>query len=503
MKSPSPTPHRRPRRFGLEKLVAVISILVIVILAAFFSVIAITQIRQSRMAIDSRNELAPVILDRHRMVINLQRMLGAGDMMIAATSPERRRESMLTARAIAGHPTFLAYAEARRLLTECAQTLQNGAELLSRRDALPADDLSMRREMERQAVMQWQSCRQRLETLADTLVVEGARLTTDRFEELADGSRTATALTLTGLACAIVLVIVLMMQIRRRIIVPVVDASSALHRIHQHQPFVPLIPTHIAEISTLQEDIAAVRGLIEDLYATREDLERSNADLEQFAYVASHDLREPLRMISGFLGLIERRYGEMLDKDGREFIAFANEGANRMDRLILDLLEYSRVGRLCRPIAPYPLEEAIQTAIASLTQNIHDAHATIDIGPDLPMVDCDPSEITRLFQNLLGNALKYRDPSRPPAIRITADRNDGFWRIDVADNGLGIEPQFHDRIFLLFQRLHTRDEYPGTGIGLAICKKIVERHGGKIWLDSTPGEGTTFHLTLPAPSPLP
>jgi PAS domain S-box-containing protein len=227
------------------------------------------------------------------------------------------------------------------------------------------------------------------------------------------------------------------------------------------------------------------------------ELERSNAELEQFAYVASHDLREPLRMISSYLSLLERRYGGSLAGDGMEFLAFARDGAMRMDRLVLDLLEFSRIERKGSPIVAMDVEPSLRQALRHLEPAIAESGAEIRIADAPPRVMGDPEQILRLFQNLIGNAVKYRALGRPPRITVSWRQDGAVWEFTVADNGIGIEPQFHERIFGIFQRLHTVDRYEGTGIGLAICRKIVERHSGRIWLDSVPGEGTSFHFTLP------
>ncbi|MGE4281233.1 MAG: ATP-binding protein [Magnetospirillum sp.] len=225
-------------------------------------------------------------------------------------------------------------------------------------------------------------------------------------------------------------------------------------------------------------------------------LEASNTELEQFAYVASHDLREPLRMVNAFVGLLERRYGEQLDKEGREYIGFARDGAQRMDRLILDLLEYSRVGAESRPLAVIDLTHSAQAARHDLSMAIAERGAVLEMPEQLPMVWGDPGELTRLLVNLIGNSLKYRHPDRPSLIRLAVECADGMATCRVEDNGIGISPQYFDRIFRIFQRLHGRDLYEGTGIGLAVCKKIVERHGGRIWVSSAPDQGTTFFFTL-------
>ncbi len=230
-----------------------------------------------------------------------------------------------------------------------------------------------------------------------------------------------------------------------------------------------------------------------------EELKRSNAELEQFAYVASHDLREPLRMVNSYLSLLQRRYGDKLDQDAKEFIGFARDGGVRMDRLILDLLEYSRVGRRSKPMAPTAVGDVIATACHNLEVAIAERGTILHMPADLPVVQADSNELTRLLQNLIGNAIKYCAPDTVPEITIGWTDEPDHWRFDVRDNGLGIAPEHFDRIFMVFQRLHSRGEYEGTGIGLAICRKIVEHHGGRIWLTSEPGKGSTFHFTLAKP----
>jgi PAS domain S-box-containing protein len=247
------------------------------------------------------------------------------------------------------------------------------------------------------------------------------------------------------------------------------------------------------------KDVTKRRLAEEALRLKAEELERSNIELEQFAYVASHDLREPLRMVGSYVELLARRYADKLDADAMEFIAFARDGAKRMDRLILDLLEYSRIGRITRPMVMVGLDKVLDRCLKALAAKIEEADATIVL-PDapLPAVLGDADELGRLFQNLIGNAVKYRAPDRKAEIRLSAERDGLMWRITVADNGIGIEPQFFDRVFLIFQRLHKRGDYEGTGIGLSICKKIAEHHNGRIWVESEVGQGSRFFVTLPA-----
>jgi len=248
-------------------------------------------------------------------------------------------------------------------------------------------------------------------------------------------------------------------------------------------------------------DVSERRRIQEALERRTRELARSNAELEQFAYVASHDLQEPLRMVASYAQLLERRYGDRLDEDAREFIRYMVEGARRMRDLINDLLDYSRVGRRGRPFAPVSLETVLEEVLAALEPAITETEARITCGP-LPELRADEAQMRQLFQNLLSNAIKFRG-EEPPRVHVGARREGALWHITVEDNGIGIDPQYAERIFLLFQRLHTQREYPGTGIGLAICKKIVERHGGRIWVDTDRRRGAAFHLVLPESPPEP
>jgi signal transduction histidine kinase len=254
-----------------------------------------------------------------------------------------------------------------------------------------------------------------------------------------------------------------------------------------------------AELRKANEDLAAEVTLRteteKDLQLTLLELERSNSELQQFAYVASHDLQEPLRMISSYVQLLERRYKDKLDEDADEFIAYAVDGAKRMQGLISDLLQLSRFGTRERSLGAVDCEVVLDQALANLQASIAECCAHVTHGP-LPTVKADSMQLVQLFQNLIGNAVKFRG-TETQNIHVSAEPKNGKWLFSVRDNGIGIDPEHSDRIFGIFQRLHGRGEYSGTGIGLAICKKIVEGHGGQIWVDSEPGKGATFFFTLP------
>jgi len=249
--------------------------------------------------------------------------------------------------------------------------------------------------------------------------------------------------------------------------------------------------------NALREANVRLNTELEERKIAQRELARSNAELEQFAYVASHDLQEPLRMVASFTQLLAKRYRTKLDADADEFIGFAVDGARRMQLLLNDLLAYSRVGTRGKLFEPTDCNEVLQEALANLTAAIEESDAAVNAGP-LPKVAGDEVQLLQLFQNLISNALKFHNPGQPPQIRISAQREGSNWVFTVRDNGIGIAPEHQDRIFLIFQRLHQRHEYPGTGIGLALCKKIVERHGGRLWVESAPGPGSTFYFTIPA-----
>ncbi len=259
------------------------------------------------------------------------------------------------------------------------------------------------------------------------------------------------------------------------------------------------------------QDFTERKRAEEALKRLTEELTRSNRELEQFAYVASHDLQEPLRIVASYTQLLARRYRGKLDTDADEFITFAVDGANRMQRLINDLLSYSRVSTRGKPFEPTNSETSLEQALLNLRAAIEESQAVVTHDP-LPTVNADATQMVQLFQNLIGNAIKFRKPDEPPRVHVSAEwrvpsgekpvtRHTTHvtpeWLFSICDSGIGIDPQYHDRIFVIFQRLHGKSEYPGTGIGLATVARIIHRHGGRIWAEGEVGKGATFYFTLP------
>ncbi|HEY6745702.1 MAG TPA: ATP-binding protein [Mycobacteriales bacterium] len=305
----------------------------------------------------------------------------------------------------------------------------------------------------------------------------------------------------------VALLFVLAFGLRRVVERPLSRLAGEVRRVADGDFEAKLEGTGPREIVGLGADVEAMRRqIVAEFHALREardrldqqtqELERSNTELEQFAYVASHDLQEPLRKVASFTQLLERRSKGQLDERADQYIAFAVDGAKRMQGLINDLLSFSRVGRLTREHVEVDAGTLVEQALADLSLAIEDAGATVTVAPDLPRVSVDQALVVGVFQNLIGNAIKFRG-DEPPRIEVGVADAGTEWEFSVADNGIGIEPEYADRIFVIFQRLHPKDAYPGTGIGLAMCRKIIEYHGGRIWLDTSVPHGTTFRFTLP------
>ncbi len=290
------------------------------------------------------------------------------------------------------------------------------------------------------------------------------------------------------------------LQVRAKLVVPILTQADLWGLLIAHQCAGPRqwtdFETELLQQLANQMAIALTQAqLLEQERLQRQELMRSNEELQQFAYVASHDLQEPLRMVTSYLQILERRYQGKLDSDADDFIQYAVDGATRMRSLINDLLAYSRIGTRGQAFELTNCNDVVGQAIANLKVAIAESEAIVTYD-NLPQVQADPAQLTRLFQNLISNAIKFRSEA-PIQIQIKASQREDGWLFSVQDNGIGLDPQYAERIFVIFQRLNNRISYAGTGIGLAICKKIVERHGGSIWVQSQPHKGATFYFTIP------
>jgi light-regulated signal transduction histidine kinase (bacteriophytochrome) len=278
------------------------------------------------------------------------------------------------------------------------------------------------------------------------------------------------------------------------------DAGLPVHyRLRRKDGQIRWVESRVSMVKDSDGKPIGVRGVTTDITELRQveaELRRSNEELQQFAYVASHDLQEPLRMVTSYLQLIEQRYADQLDEQAHEFIDFAVGGATRMKQLINDLLAYSRVQTNREAFKPVDVSALVDSVLANLGSQIEETGAMVERDP-LPTVRGNATLLTQLFQNLLNNALKFHGENAPK-IEVRAERKGPMWQFAVRDNGIGLDPRYADRIFVLFQRLHSQTKYTGTGIGLTICKKVVESHAGEIWVESQPGQGATFFFTLPA-----
>ncbi|MFI2453980.1 ATP-binding protein [Streptomyces sp. NPDC019539] len=415
--------------------------------------------------------------------------------------------------ALAGDPALLAAVSGAE---ETAESWRTGHAVplveRARRGALPS---SATTELQSSKVA-FDRLRERFDDLNETLTAERSRARAEMHR-----TRTGHNWVLAGmLAAFVVFAALLVVVLQRAVGRPLGGLRTAAQRVadgdfeHRIEPGGPAETRHLAaaveamrvrvldalRASQRREELLAQRTAVLDEQAL--ELRRSNAELEQFAYVASHDLQEPLRKVASFCQLLEKRYGDQLDDRAKQYIDFAVDGAKRMQVLINDLLTYSRVGRLNDARDTVGMDSALDGALANLGTSVEEAGAVVERPDDLPTTTGDPMLLTMLWQNLIGNAVKFRAPDRTPVIRITVEpETDGevpAWHYRVDDNGIGIPEEFAEKVFVIFQRLHGRDVYTGTGIGLALCKKIVEHHGGRIWIDTERTEGTRIHFTLPA-----
>lgn len=337
----------------------------------------------------------------------------------------------------------------------------------------------------------------------------------DRVRGQLDDARHARDRTLIALLVVFALcVVALSVLLQRTVARPLNDLAEASRRVrssrYRRQRIEVGGPSDVRAVAAAVEDMRS--RLVEELDAAQEretvlaqqavELRRSNSELEQFAYVASHDLQEPLRKVASFCQLLDKRYGTELDGRGKQYIDFAVDGAKRMQVLINDLLTFSRVGRVHDSWTPVELDQSLDRALANLALVIEESGTTVVRESPLPAITGDPTTLAMIWQNLIGNAVKFRRPDEPCVITVGCERDGDDWHFTVADNGIGIAPEFAEKVFVIFQRLHGRDEYDGTGIGLALCRKIIEFHGGRIWLDPDSRQGARVHFSLPAdPAP--
>ncbi|WUV84604.1 CHASE3 domain-containing protein [Streptomyces sp. NBC_01476] len=383
-----------------------------------------------------------------------------------------------------------------------------------------------------------QHARQGLPTATDSDLLDGSRHAFDRIRALyaaedahlladrqhsqrqlrhIEGQRDAVFLAM--LACFLLAALVLALLLRQSVGRPLNRLREGALRVADGDFEGRITPAGPADLRILAETVEAMRDRLAgalgeaheqrgrlsvqaaELTSQAEELRRSNAELEQFAYVASHDLQEPLRKVASFCQLLEKRYRDKLDERGVQYIDFAVDGAKRMQVLITDLLAFSRVGRTFDGRLPVRLDTALDAALANLAGALEESGAQVRRPDALPEVTGDVTLLTMVWQNLIGNALKFHSPDRPPVITVTSGTGpDGMYTFGVADNGIGIPAEFAEKVFVIFQRLHSRDVYEGTGIGLAMCRKIVEHHGGRISVDTGFTEGTRIRFTLPAPA---
>jgi signal transduction histidine kinase len=437
--------------------------------------------------------------------------------------------------ALTGSDDFLApyragVSDERRLITQMRGMTRDGA-VLAQLSAIDAQAAAWRAEVaepiiaaaRRGATGDVQSIlSERARTRFDQIRASASALR-DRVGALrkaaADQIRATQRAVVTLLVLAGVVMIVaglaLALLLRQLVTRPVVTLAGEVRRVARGEYEREIASGGPPEVARLARDINAMRQqIVADLGTVRqarlqleeanqlleqqaEELTRSNRDLEQFAYVASHDLQEPLRKVASFCQLLQRRYSGQLDERADQYIAFAVDGAQRMQRLINDLLAFSRIGRITSGFSDIDLDRVVADAAAQLNWRSEQVDGGITWS-GLPTVRGEEPLLSALFANLISNSLKFRHPDRPPRVHVEAERIGDEWHISCADNGIGIEPEYADKVFVIFQRLHPKNEYPGTGIGLAIAKKIIEYHGGRIWLDTQAREGTVIQFALPA-----
>jgi signal transduction histidine kinase len=499
------------RRHSLRRRVATASLAILVLLAALFTTIIASVLNFKHRGDEAISRWQPAFsLSQQALADLVNQETGvrgyalSGDPRLLQPytdfRPEERRNEASLQRLLEGHSGLLQEFAVFRTAAESWRAGVAGPAIAAARAGDPGVAASVGTATAKQAF--------------DTVRTKSAALTraiaAQRDDALA-ARRSAVRLVwiAVGISAGLIVLSGLMLWrgLRATVLMPVeelatqtraVAEGSIDQRIHASGP--PELAGLGRDVDSMRARIASELARVEQarssLAERSEELARSNADLEQFAYVASHDLSEPLRKVANFCQLLERQYGDQLDDKAKQYIAFAVDGAKRMQNLIADLLSFSRVGRTTEAFETVDLDHTLSRALAVLEDRVAATDAEVVRAP-LPRVDGDPTLLVALFQNLVGNALKYASPERRPRIEISVEPHEPGWLFTVADNGIGIDPKYAERIFTIFQRLHLRDQYGGTGIGLALCRKIVEFHRGRIWLADADGPGARFQFTLP------
>ncbi|MEU2157617.1 CHASE3 domain-containing protein [Streptomyces sp. NPDC019396] len=522
---PGATPTRRDRRprLTVPMWLGIVLAAILVVVTGFAAVGAQLLSRTAAESDDLVDRIQPARVDAYRMQkALLDQETGVRGFVLSRdprwlepyTQGHKEEESALRAlrEALAGESSLLAVVSATEEAADAWRTGYAGPLVARAREGtLPASATTQLQ----QSKAAFDRLREQFDALNETLTAERSTARAEMHLTRAGHNWALAGM----LAAFVVFVVVLVVVLHRAVGRPLDELRTAARRVadgdfeYRIEPGGPAETRHLAaaveamrvrvldalRASQQREELLAQRTGVLDEQAL--ELRRSNADLEQFAYVASHDLQEPLRKVASFCQLLEKRYGDQLDDRAKQYIGFAVDGAKRMQVLINDLLTYSRLGRLNDASDTVGMDSALDAALANLATAMDEAGAVVERPDDLHCTTGDPVLLTMLWQNLIGNAVKFRAPDRPPLIRVTVEAKiDGevrVWHYCVADNGIGIPEEFAEKIFVIFQRLHGRDAYTGTGIGLALCKKIVEHRGGRIWIDAEQTEGTRIHFTLP------
>ncbi|HEY2205217.1 MAG TPA: ATP-binding protein [Pseudonocardia sp.] len=525
---PPPATRRRQvasRHWSLRRQTSVIGVTCTLVIVLAIVVGSLALVRLDRARTDVVDELDPALLLTEQLTVSLvnqesgvRGFLATGDTTFLDPYEEGRRREATT---VAALQQLAAAASRPELAAGLVPVLEAGNRWA---DEYAKPSIDAARAGSSRATPDPKVGKALFDSLRAAIASDQAGLQQARREARGELSSAATTLTVIGVALALAVVLLLIglaLWSRRTVTVPLIRLAGTVRSVAEGRfdrtVEVEAGPREVVQLAgdidhmrgRILTELDSMRALNQRLDVQTTNLERSNRDLEQFAYAASHDLQEPLRKVTGFCELLASRYSDQLDERATTYIGFAVDGARRMSVLINGLLAFSRVGRSETPMEPHDLGVLLDHALSQLGRLIADTDATITHDP-LPTVPGEAPLLTTLLQNLVGNAIKFRG-AEPPRIHLGVDRQGERWRFSVTDNGIGIEPDYADKIFVIFQRLHAKDAYPGTGIGLAMCRKIVEYHGGEIWLDTAaegpqPEEagtektrtGSTFHFTLSA-----